>query len=211
MAQYVNSVWDVHRSRDGARCSSPDHKSRSLRPSYQYSSEIRSSRSALSTLPSHLLFLTVKGVSRRPLLCETCGDDVNTCPGHFGFIEFHLPVFHVGFLKYIYVLISYSLLPSPPLTFQKYLWMICKSCGRILLDSKERARFRRKLRNPSVQYADRMEVRQDILKATKKVFFASSHACHRLHDVPHQDRTVVPNRRVSGAAVRTVTLSSRHQ
>ena len=36
------------------------------------------------------------GTIDRSFRCETCDDDQNSCPGHFGHIELAAPVFHVG-------------------------------------------------------------------------------------------------------------------
>jgi DNA-directed RNA polymerase II subunit RPB1 len=32
----------------------------------------------------------------RMYTCQTCKEDMTTCPGHFGHIELAIPVFHVG-------------------------------------------------------------------------------------------------------------------
>ncbi|KAK4676677.1 DNA-directed RNA polymerase III subunit C1 (rpo31) [Podospora pseudoanserina] len=62
--------------------------------------------------------------------CHTCHQDLMGCPGHFGHVKLPLPVFHIGYLKYI----------------QATLQNICKSCSRILLTNEERRRFLRSLR-----------------------------------------------------------------
>ena len=49
--------------------------------------------------------------------CETCGENANVCPGHFGHIELHKPVVH-------------------PLMYKKvlgYLNCFCVKCNRLLL------------------------------------------------------------------------------
>ncbi|KAK4176721.1 hypothetical protein QBC36DRAFT_4640 [Triangularia setosa] len=62
--------------------------------------------------------------------CGTCNQDLNGCPGHFGYVKLPLPVFHIGYLKYI----------------QSTLQNICKSCSKILLTNEERRKFLRALR-----------------------------------------------------------------
>jgi DNA-directed RNA polymerase II subunit RPB1 len=36
------------------------------------------------------------GTIDRMYTCQTCKEDITTCPGHFGHIELAVPVFHVG-------------------------------------------------------------------------------------------------------------------
>eukprot|EP00918_Siedleckia_nematoides_P019258 GHVU01041037.1.p1 GENE.GHVU01041037.1~~GHVU01041037.1.p1 ORF type:complete len:480 (+),score=119.87 GHVU01041037.1:67-1440(+) len=38
------------------------------------------------------------GVVSEQYKCETCAGNVKSCPGHFGYINLHAPVYHVGFL-----------------------------------------------------------------------------------------------------------------
>ncbi|KAJ1679762.1 DNA-directed RNA polymerase II core subunit rpo21, partial [Spiromyces aspiralis] len=38
------------------------------------------------------------GTIDRHLRCQTCGEDMAECPGHFGHIELARPVYHAGFL-----------------------------------------------------------------------------------------------------------------
>ncbi|ODV93810.1 hypothetical protein PACTADRAFT_18443 [Pachysolen tannophilus NRRL Y-2460] len=58
------------------------------------------------------------GTVDRYLKCETCGEDANECPGHFGHIELARPVFHIGFIPKI----------------KKVCECICMHCGKLLLD-----------------------------------------------------------------------------
>ena len=41
------------------------------------------------------------GVSMKTGLCHTCGEPLQSCNGHFGYIKLALPALHVGFLKMI--------------------------------------------------------------------------------------------------------------
>lgn len=61
------------------------------------------------------------GTVDRRLFCGTCGQDIRTCPGHWGRIELPLPVFHVAFVE----------------TVRKVLNCICHSCNRIRLSDSE--------------------------------------------------------------------------
>lgn len=55
------------------------------------------------------------GCIERNALCQTCFEDDNTCPGHFGHIELARPVYHVSFIERI----------------KKVLECICMRCARI--------------------------------------------------------------------------------
>lgn len=50
--------------------------------------------------------------------CQTCGEDMAECPGHFGHIELAKPVFHIGFIAKI----------------KKVCESVCMHCGKLLLD-----------------------------------------------------------------------------
>ena len=47
------------------------------------------------------------GTIDRNFKCQTCGEGMSECPGHFGHIELARPVFHPGmFLFHLYLFIS---------------------------------------------------------------------------------------------------------
>ena len=41
------------------------------------------------------------GVIEPGLRCKTCGRKLDECPGHFGHIDFAMPIIHVGYTKMI--------------------------------------------------------------------------------------------------------------
>lgn len=43
----------------------------------------------------------MQGVSAKKVHCETCGEQMNLCNGHFGHIRLALPAFHIGYLKLV--------------------------------------------------------------------------------------------------------------
>lgn len=55
----------------------------------------------------------------RTLKCETCGEGMQECPGHFGHIDLAKPVYHVGFLTKV----------------KKILECVCVNCGRLKVDT----------------------------------------------------------------------------
>ncbi|XP_044760580.1 DNA-directed RNA polymerase III subunit RPC1-like [Coccinella septempunctata] len=60
--------------------------------------------------------------------CETCGETLTECSGHYGYIDLELPVFHVGYFNHILNILR----------------CICKSCACVLLDSSLKNIFRKR-------------------------------------------------------------------
>ncbi|MFW9894342.1 MAG: DNA-directed RNA polymerase subunit A' [Candidatus Thorarchaeota archaeon] len=58
--------------------------------------------------------------------CQTCGNLVSNCMGHFGHIELARPVIHVGYAKKVL----------------KVLRSICPECSRLMLTDEEKEQFR---------------------------------------------------------------------
>jgi len=59
--------------------------------------------------------------------CQTCGNLVSNCIGHFGHIELARPVIHVGYAKKVL----------------KVLRSICPECSRLMLTEEEKEKFRK--------------------------------------------------------------------
>ncbi|MEM1669123.1 MAG: DNA-directed RNA polymerase subunit A' [Candidatus Methanomethylicaceae archaeon] len=57
--------------------------------------------------------------------CQTCGNRVGQCPGHFGHIELARPVVHAGFAKTIFIILKST----------------CWNCGRILLSKEDYEKY----------------------------------------------------------------------
>jgi len=68
--------------------------------------------------------------------CETCGNYIGLCPGHFGMIELARPVIHPEFARIIHILLRAT----------------CRSCGRILLPEEEIEKAREELRRLKEQW-----------------------------------------------------------
>lgn len=74
------------------------------------------------------------GTIDRNYKCQTCGEGMAECPGHFGHIELARPVFHIGngtpILLYDF--------PNHSIGFivkvKKILECICVNCGRLKAD-----------------------------------------------------------------------------
>ncbi|CAG8604253.1 17477_t:CDS:2, partial [Acaulospora morrowiae] len=73
------------------------------------------------------------GTIDRNYKCQTCGEGMSECPGHFGHIELCKPVFHIGFLPKV----------------KKILECICLNCSKLKTDDSN-ANFvqARKIRDP---------------------------------------------------------------
>jgi DNA-directed RNA polymerase III subunit RPC1 len=87
------------------------------------------------------------GVCAKGLLCETCGEAVEKCNGHFGHIKLALPAFHVGYLKHIIEVLN----------------IICKDCSRVLLDEDERRKFLRSMRRPGMDNLQRTAISKKVM------------------------------------------------
>ena len=37
--------------------------------------------------------------------CDTCSDKLASCPGHFGYLELKLPVYHIGYFRHTVVIL----------------------------------------------------------------------------------------------------------
>ncbi|TXT59530.1 MAG: DNA-directed RNA polymerase subunit A' [Promethearchaeota archaeon] len=62
--------------------------------------------------------------------CQTCGNLVSNCMGHFGHIELARPVIHVGYAKKVL----------------KVLRSICPECSKLMLSEEEKEKFRQEQR-----------------------------------------------------------------
>ncbi|KIJ45197.1 hypothetical protein M422DRAFT_251382 [Sphaerobolus stellatus SS14] len=65
------------------------------------------------------------GTIDRNFKCQTCGEGMSECPGHFGHIELARPVFHIGFIVKV----------------KKILECICVNCGKLKADLVSRRYF----------------------------------------------------------------------
>ncbi|MEM0231644.1 MAG: DNA-directed RNA polymerase subunit A' [Candidatus Methanomethyliaceae archaeon] len=84
--------------------------------------------------------------------CQTCGNRVGQCPGHFGHIELARPVVHAGFAKTIFIILKST----------------CWNCGRILLSKEDYEKYSKlmkkyKERWPHLVY----RLAEKIIKKTK--------------------------------------------
>ncbi|KAL7666370.1 DNA-directed RNA polymerase subunit [[Candida] zeylanoides] len=73
----------------------------------------------------------------RNFKCQTCGEDMAECPGHFGHIDLAKPVFHIGFIAKI----------------KKVCECVCMHCGKLLLDETNQMMAQAiKIRDPKKRF-----------------------------------------------------------
>ncbi|KAI5795121.1 hypothetical protein EDC01DRAFT_654154 [Geopyxis carbonaria] len=92
------------------------------------------------------------GTSSKTGLCETCGEGLQNCNGHFGHVKLALPAFHIGYFKAITTMLQ----------------NICKDCSRILLDDNQRRQYLRMLRTPHIDNLRRTGICKKINEQCKK-------------------------------------------
>ncbi|EMR10057.1 hypothetical protein PNEG_01810 [Pneumocystis murina B123] len=93
------------------------------------------------------------GTSDKQTLCETCGEKMVTCVGHFGYVKLVLPVFHIGYFKTIITILQ----------------NICKDCSKILLELKDIHSFLKELRKAEADNLKKSQICKRINDTCKKI------------------------------------------
>ncbi|KAI9740872.1 MAG: hypothetical protein M1818_004477 [Claussenomyces sp. TS43310] len=84
--------------------------------------------------------------------CDTCGESLTLCNGHFGHVRLALPAFHIGYLKLVIAILQ----------------QICKDCARVLLPEAERRNFLKDLRRPGIDNLKRTQICKKINEQCRK-------------------------------------------
>ncbi|KAJ3093173.1 hypothetical protein HK102_003581 [Quaeritorhiza haematococci] len=92
------------------------------------------------------------GTADKRGICETCGEGLQECVGHFGVIRLALPVFHIGYYKLMITILQ----------------NICKTCSRVLLEETTRRTYLRRLRNPNLDGVQRKDILKSLNVLCKK-------------------------------------------
>ncbi|KAJ6785495.1 hypothetical protein PWT90_04307 [Aphanocladium album] len=92
------------------------------------------------------------GTSSKTGKCATCNESLQNCNGHFGYVRLPLPVFHVGYLRFIISILQ----------------EICKDCGRVLLEEPQRRQFLSELRRPFIDNLRRTQICKKINEQCRK-------------------------------------------
>lgn len=79
------------------------------------------------------------GTIDRNFKCQTCGEGMSECSGHFGHIELARPIFHIGTYSSPYDLGRRPLTNRPSFAgfmtkVKKILECVCVQCGRLKID-----------------------------------------------------------------------------
>lgn len=76
------------------------------------------------------------GTIDRNFKCQTCGEGMSECPGHFGHIELARPVFHPGSSHFLVYnpLINLNVTKGFIVKVKKILECICVNCGKLKAD-----------------------------------------------------------------------------
>ena len=93
------------------------------------------------------------GTSQKDQKCQTCGESLADCIGHYGFINLELPVFHVGYFRAII----------------NVLQSICKNCSRILLKPDLANSYRERTKSKNFPYLSKKALRKKLVDLCKKV------------------------------------------
>ncbi len=85
--------------------------------------------------------------------CQTCGNLVSNCLGHFGHIELARPVIHVGYAKKVL----------------KVLRSICPECSRLLLSEEDKERFRKEQsKHRQMYFEGDVDTTRNVFKLARK-------------------------------------------
>ena len=97
--------------------------------------------------------LSLLGTSQKDLKCETCGQGLAECVGHFGYIDLAVPLFHVGYFRYIMMALQ----------------TVCKKCSRVLIPIENRSRYIWKFRKPDSNFLEKKALHKEIVDKCKKI------------------------------------------
>ncbi|GAA0172061.1 DNA-directed RNA polymerase [Lithospermum erythrorhizon] len=103
--------------------------------------------SAKKPIPNGLLDSRM-GPPNKHGVCTTCQGSFQQCPGHYGYLNLSLPVYHAGYLT----------------TVVNILKCICKQCSRILLVEKERLDMLKKMRSLKLDPFRKNEILKRVIK-----------------------------------------------
>uniref|UniRef100_A0A6A7FQ94 DNA-directed RNA polymerase subunit n=2 Tax=Hirondellea gigas TaxID=1518452 RepID=A0A6A7FQ94_9CRUS len=95
----------------------------------------------------------IMGVNQKDSVCSTCGQKLQECPGHFGYIDLELPLYHYGNFKCIVQIMQ----------------NICKTCSRVLLKDDQISKFAEMARKYKDDYLNKKKTVKKLNELCKKV------------------------------------------
>lgn len=108
------------------------------------------------------------GISSKDGSCETCGETLEKCNGHFGHVKLALPVFHIGYMRLIIAVLQDICKVSGLESDTEGFADICQSCGRVLLSEDDRRTFLHSLRRPNLDNLARSRIAKTINEQCRK-------------------------------------------
>lgn len=92
------------------------------------------------------------GANKATGQCQTCGNEFQECTGHWGHIDLHHPVFHVGYFKHLINL----------------LYCVCKKCAKLLLGDQDKRLFLQRMRRCHDPIMKRALLKRIVAKCKKE-------------------------------------------
>ena len=94
------------------------------------------------------------GTIDRNFKCQTCGEGMSECPGHFGHIELARPVFHPGMcLRSLCRSLFHLLFKGFIVKVKKILESICVNCGKLKADIVSRVYLPLLVSHPTIPFS----------------------------------------------------------
>ncbi len=118
---------------------------------------------------------TKMGISMKTGLCDTCGEVLQTCNGHFGYLRLALPALHVGYLKMIITVLQDICKVHITPTYGWVWTNSWQSCSHILLTESERRQFLRDIRRPHIDNLRKTQICKKVNDQCRKT--SKCHVC----------------------------------
>ncbi len=113
------------------------------------------------------------GVIEPDQRCETCGNKLALCPGHFGSLELARPVIHIGFVKHIYELLRAT----------------CRKCGKLKIPEDEIERYLRLLEKLRDRWPQLAESLSEYVKRKAMKVYECPHCGERQYRIRYEKPT----------------------
>ncbi|KAF7805532.1 DNA-directed RNA polymerase III subunit 1 isoform X2 [Senna tora] len=95
--------------------------------------------------------------------CATCHAKYDSCPGHYGYLELALPVYHVGYLGVVLQILK----------------CICKGCARTLIDEDLRKERLKKMRSPKLEHPRKIALAKTLIDRCSAMTSSKAVKCLR--------------------------------
>ncbi|KAJ3055717.1 hypothetical protein HK097_009602 [Rhizophlyctis rosea] len=92
------------------------------------------------------------GIADKINKCDTCGEGLQDCVGHYGVIRLVLPVYHIGYFKLMVTVLQ----------------NICKTCARVMVPEPVRRQYLKRLRRPNLDGVQRKDILKSLNTLCKK-------------------------------------------